>query len=318
MSLTLPPPAVVVTLWPSGSMVSTVRAARPMLERLRARAAPGDLAVCVHDPINGDERALLDLVGAQGLRLWNAWGANPLVKLARTRGIAVAAERAYEWAHMAAAEGCEVVEPNGERSGRDNPNDWVIDAPGDAELLPRLAREVIAACRRGAPSAAVSWTSHDIHRYHRLPWLTILGPGGVDLHAPQTYAADPSDEAPETHHDARRRLASHTADIARLVAAGDCRPELAPGGRGWTPYGQVHSLTTAGAAVVLDAADTVRAWALPTRVDEAGLRAIEAVLIARRETGRSAGAVARWQASKGLAADGIVGPATLRTMGLAS
>ncbi len=70
--------------------------------------------------------------------------------------------------------------------------------------------------------------------------------------------------------------------------------------------------------MVLDAADTVRAWALPTRVDEAGLLALEAVLIARRETGRSAGAVARWQAREGLAADGVVGAVTVRAMGLAS
>jgi hypothetical protein len=309
-------PAVVVTLWPAGSMASTVTAARPMLERLRSRAADGDLAVCVHDPINGDERPLLNLVRGLGLRLWNAWGANPLVRVARQRGIAVAAGQAERWAMGAAAVGAEVIEPNGERSGRNNPNDWVIDAPGDAELLPRLAREVIAACRRGGPSARVSWTSHDIHRFHRLPWAAILGPGGVDLHAPQVYAADTRSAAPETHTDARRRMSAHGADIARLVTAGECRPELAPGGVGWTPYGQVHSLTTAGAVVVLDAADTVRAWALPTRVDEAGLRALEAVLLARRETGRSAGAIARWQASRGLAADGVVGPKTLAALGL--
>lgn len=310
-------PAVVVTLYPTGSMASTVAAARPMLERLRARAADGDLAVCVHDPVNGDERPLLNLVRGLGLRLWSAWGANPLVRVARQRGIAAAAGQAERWAMGAAAVGAEVIEPNGERVGKDSPNDWVIDAPGDAELLPRLAREVIAACRRGAPGAAVSWTSHDIPRYHRLPWRDILGVGGVDLHAPQVYAANPSTERPETHHDARRRMTSHGTDMARLVAAGDCRPELAPGGSRWTPYGQVHSLTTAGAAIVLDAAETVRAWALPTRVDEAGLRALEAVLVCRAQSGRSAGAVARWQASVGLTADGIVGPATLRVMGLA-
>ena len=313
-----PPPGVVVTLWPSGSMASTVDAAHPMLERLRARAADGDLAVCVHDPINGDERPLLNLVKGLGLRLWSAWGANPLVRVARQRGIAAAAGQAERWAMGAAAVGAEVVEPNGERSGKGNLNDWVIDAPGDAELLPRLASAVIDACRRGAPSAAVSWTSHDIHRYHPLPWPTILGPDGVDLHAAQFYAADTSTPARETHTDARRRLAAHTADIGRLVAAGDCRPELAPGGRGWTPYGQVHSMTAAGAAIVLDAADTVRAWALPTRCDEEGLRAIEAVLVARRETGRSAGAIARWQAAHGLAADGVLGPVTLAALGLGS
>lgn len=311
-------PAVVVTLWPSGSMASTVQAARPMLERLRSRAADNDLAVCVHDPINGDERALLNLVKGLGLRLWSAWGANPLVRVARQRGITAAAGQAERWAMGAAAVGAEVVEPNGERVGQGNPADWVIDAPGDAELLPRLAREVIAACRRGAPGSLVSWTSHDIPRYHRLPWRDILGPGGVDLHAPQTYAADPSTAARETHTDARRRLASHVTDMTRLVGSGQCRIELAAGGVGWTPYGQVHSMTTAGAAIVLDAAETVRAWALPTRCDEEGLRAIEAVLLARRETGRSAGALARWQAAQGLTADGVAGPVTLRAMGLAA
>jgi murein L,D-transpeptidase YcbB/YkuD len=48
------------------------------------------------------------------------------------------------------------------------------------------------------------------------------------------------------------------------------------------------------------------------------IKAIEAVLLARRETGRSAGALARWQAAHGLTADGIVGPVTLRAMGLAA
>ena len=314
--MTAPAPAVVVTLYPTGSMASTVAAARPMLERLRRAAADNDLAVCVHDPVNGDERPLLNVVRGLGLRLWSAWGANPLVRIARQRGIAAAAGQAERWALGAGAVGAEVVEPNGERVGQGNPVDWVVDAPGDAELLPRLAREVIAACRRGAPGSLVSWTSHDIPRYHRLPWASILGPGGVDLHAPQVYAADTRTAAPETHTDARRRLASHTADMARLVAAGDCRPELAPGGAGWTPYGQVHSLTTAGAAVVLDAADTVRAWALPTRVDEAGLLALEAVLMCRARAGRAGGAVARYQASAGLVADGVAGPRTLAALGV--
>ena len=304
-------PAVVVTLWPGGGIRATLAPAREMLTRLARVAAPGDLAVCVHDPVNGDERPLLDLVHERGLRLWSAWGANPLVRAARQQGVLAASQIAERWARAAQATGAEVVEPNGERSGRSNPLDWVIDAPGDAELLPELARAIVDAVRRGAPRALVSFTSHDIPRYHRVPWEAWLGPRGVDLHAPQVYAADPSDAAPEGHAEARARLASHTRDIARFVTSGVVRPELAPGGSGWTPYGQVHSLTAAGAAVVLDAADTVRAWALPTRVDTAGLDALEAVLIARRETGRRAGALARLQQAHGLAADGVLGRETL-------
>ncbi len=310
-------PAVVVTVWPGGGVRASLGPVRQMLERLARRAAPGDLVACIHDPVNGDERPLYDLASALGLRVWSAWGANPLVRIARTQGVLAATQLAERWAKGAADLGAEVVEINGERSGQANLNDWVIDAPGDAELLPQLATGIIAAVRRGAPRALVSLTSHDHARFHRLPWRAFLGPGGVDLHAPQVYAVDPSDAAPETHTDARARLRAHTADALRLVAAGDCLPELAPGGAGWTPYGQVHSLTTAGAAIVLDAADTVRAWALPTRCDEAGLRALEVVLTARRECGRSAGAIARWQAAHGLAADGVAGPITLQSMGLA-
>lgn len=305
------PPAVVVTLWPGGGVRASLAPARQMLTRLARIAAPGDLAVCVHDPINGDEAPLLDLVHERGLRLWSAWGANPLVRVARQQGVLAAAQIAERWARAAQSAGAEVVEPNGERSGSNNPLDWVIDAPGDAELLPELARAIIDAVRRGAPRALVSFTSHDIPRYHRVPWEAWLGPRGVDLHAPQVYAADPSDAEPEGHGAARSRIASHSRDIARFVTAGTVRVDLAPGGAGWTPYGQVHGMTAAGVAIVLDAADTVRAWALPTRCDAAGLDALEAVLLARRETGRRAGALARLQQAHGLAPDGVLGPETL-------
>ena len=46
-------------------------------------------------------------------------------------------------------------------------------------------------------------------------------------------------------------------------------------------------------------------------------RALEVVLTARRDCGRSAGALARWQAAHGLTADGVAGPLTLGAMGLA-
>ena len=304
-------PAIVLTVWPGGGVRAALDPTQRILTRLMRAAAPGDLAVCIHDPVNGDERPLYDLCARLGLRVWSAWGANPLEKLARAQGQLAATQLAERWARGAAALGAEVVEINGERSGRMNPNDWVIDAPRDAELLPDLMSGIIAAVRRGAPAAKVSVTSHDISKHHRVPWRRAVGPGGVDLHAPQVYAVDPSDAARETHLDARGRLASHMRDAEQLVARGDCREDLAPGGAGWTPYGQVHSLTPAGAAVILDAADTTRAWAAPTRCDEEGILALETVLVARRETGRRAGAIARLQAAHGLTADGVAGAKTL-------
>ena len=310
-------PAVVVTIYPGGSMASTARESLPILRRLMAVAAPGDLAVCVHDPITGDERALTDMVRDLGLRLWVAWGANPHVRTARAKGPAAALDVCARWSRAAAALGAEVLELNGERAGSNNPVDWVIDAPGDAALLPGIAASLIATVRESAPGARVSWTSHDAPAWHKLPWRAILGPGGVDLHAPQLYAADTRSDAPEGHGAARARLASAAAQWQSLIAAGDVRPELGPGGSGWTAYGQIHSLTAAGVAVVLDSTDTSRAWALPTRSDDAGVLGLLALLTARRETGRSAGAIARYQAAHGLTADGVAGPVTLRAMGLA-
>ena len=309
-------PAVVVTVYPSGPMAATARDARPMLERLMRAAAPGDLAVCIHDPITGDERALTSMVRDLGLRLWVAWGANPHVRTARAKGAAAALDVCARWSAAAASLGAEVVELNGERVGSDNPSDWVIDAPGDAALLPALARSLIDTARASAPRSLVSWTSHDHPRWHKLPWRQILGPGGVDLHAPQLYAADTRSDAPEGHREAAARLASASAQWRILVDVGEVRPELGPGGSGWCAYSQVHGLTTAAAALILDSSDTSRAWALPTRCDDAGLRALEVLLTARRLHGRSAGAVRRAQAAHGLAVDGIAGPLTCKALGL--
>lgn len=161
------PPAVVVTVYPSGGMKAMAAQSRPMLERLVAVAAPGDLAVCVHDPINGDERALTDLVRALGLRLWVAWGANPHVRTARAKGPQAALDVCARWSRAAADLGAEVLELNGERVGSGNPDDWVIDAPGDAALLPGLATNLIDTVRASAPGVRVSWTSHDAPAWHR-------------------------------------------------------------------------------------------------------------------------------------------------------
>ena len=100
-------PAIVLTVWPGGGVRAALDPTQRILTRLMRAAAPGDLAVCIHDPVNGDERPLYDLCARLGLRVWSAWGANPLEKLARAQGQLAATQ-------LAARESeCPTVEPEG-------------------------------------------------------------------------------------------------------------------------------------------------------------------------------------------------------------
>lgn len=285
-------PAVVVTIY------ADLRGDRalPILDALALDAAPGDLAVCLHDPPSADDRALAGALRDRGLRLWYAWGVDPDA----TRPEAEAAQRTRSRAALARDRGAELVELNGEVRWRGMPGG-------------RASSIIDAARTAGLP---VSWSSYDHLGYHALPWAAILGPGGVDRHAPQLYGAAPG-ATPTGHASVRARIARAEGQMRALVSRGLVRPELAPGGAAYDAYGQLHGMIPAGAAVVLDHTDVARAWAIPTRHDAAGLLALRAVLRCRRAAGRSAGAVARFQASAGLVADGVVGQATLRALGLA-
>lgn len=284
-------PAVVVTVY--GDLAG--RQALPILDGLALDAAPGDLAVCLHDPPSSDDRALATAIRSRGLRLWYAWGVDPDVALSEVES----SQRTRDRARLAVERGAELIELNGEARWR--------GVPG------ARAQAIIAAARAGG--VPVSWTSFDHLGYHRLPWGAILGPGGVDRHAPQLYGASGS-ATPARHPSVRARIARAEGQMRGLVARGVVRAELGPGGAGYDAYGQLHGMTTGAAAVVLDRTDVARAWAIPTRHDAAGLLALRAVLRCRRAVGCAAGSVARYQASVGLDADGVVGPDTLRALGL--
>lgn len=292
----LPPPAIVVTVY------NDLRGERsmPLLERLYAHSDPADFAVCIHDPPSDDDDRLAALIRGAGYRLWYGWGIDPDAK----RSVRDAAAITRRRARLAADRGAEAVELNGERAWK-------------ARGLEVHAAEMIAAARDGAPELAVGFSTFDGPQSHELPADDVIfGASGVDYSAPQVYAADPGTPALEDHRDARRRWDRSVRQHEEMVRRGVYRADLVPGRERCLPYAQVHGCTPACVAWLLDRADTSRAWALPTRCDEEGLRGIEAVLLARRETGRRAGAIARWQAAHGLTADGIAGPVTLGAMGL--
>lgn len=293
-------PCVVVTVWNDAGAAKSHAA----LERLSRAAAPGDLAVAVHS--TAPSAASVAVVRALGLRLWCALPYDPIAAQMRANGAGRAVALARVYADRCAVHRPEVVELNGEAA-------WKPDAKAPAADLAALMRECLATTRASV-GVPLAFTSFDHLRWHALPWGAIYGAGGVDLATPQVYAAPV--EGVGGVAEARARLKGYAAQWAAMVAAGTVRPDLAPGGAGHVAYGQIHHVSTAGAALILDSTDTSRAWALPTRCDEAGLRAIEVLLTARRLHGRTAGAIRRAQAAHGLVVDGVAGPLTCAALGL--
>lgn len=292
----LPPSAVVVTVYNDLNGSRSL----PLLDRLSRSAARDDLAVCVHDPPGLDEATLASEVKARGWRLWYAWGVDPDAK----RPLRDAAATTRRRARLAAERGAEAIELNGEAAWK---------APG----LDDHAAVILDACRDGAPGMPVGWSTFDGPITHKLPASRTIfggGSGAVDFSAPQIYCAGA--EAPGDHGAAQRRWERAQRQHQALSARGDLRPELIPGEARCLPYAQIHGCTSACVAWILDRSDLSRAWALPTRCDEAGLRGLEALLRARRDHGRHAGAIARAQTALGLTPDGIAGPRTLAALGL--
>ncbi len=290
-------PAILVTIYNDLRGTKSL----PLLDRLARHAAPGDLGACIHDPPSDDDAGLARAIKARGLRLLYGWGVDPDT----SRTVRDAAAITRRRARLAMERGAEGIELNGEKAWK---------APG----LDAHAREMIAACRDGAPGLSVGWSYFDGPRSHIMPAArAVFGPGGVDYSAPQVYASDPGRPGLEDHHDARRRWDRAVLQHEEMVARGVYRADLVPGREGVAVYVQGHGCTSACVAWLLDRAPVGRVWAVPTRCDEEGLRGVMAVLIARRECGTAPGAIARWQRARGLVDDGVAGAKTLAAMGLA-
>lgn len=310
-------PGLAVTVHHQGpGILPALRAALPHLRAIR----PG--IVILHttpDPTDAEACAVVRELGA---RVWLQAPANPLVQ----GTVAQATRTAVRWQEEAARLGAEVLSLNVEGPSAPGLQGWTARDPGARVALGDRAAAILAAmARHGGPVLAVS--SHDCPDWHHLPWSALLGPESpVRLHLPQVYSAPGSRAAPPTTiRGSRARWTMQAEQWARRVERGQVRADLAPGGAGYVCYAQAHSHEVAAACSLYDRSAIAAAWALPLEVDRpkgradaAGVLALRADAELRRRVGHEPGRVARYQASAGLVADGVVGPRTLAALGVAS
>jgi hypothetical protein len=302
-------PGLVVTLHHQGAGIMpalrgaylALRAIRPDVVMLHTTPDPSDAEACAE-------------VRALGARLWLQAPGNPLVQGSPAQAV----RTAVAWQREAARLGAEVLSLNLEGPSAPGLQGWTARDPGARAQLGSRASAILAAmAAEGGPVLAMS--SHDCPDWHHLPWAALLGPESpVKLHLPQVYSAPGGKgSAPTTIRGSRARWTMQAEQWARRVERGQVRADLAPGGVGYVCYAQAHSHEVAAACSLYDRSALAASWALPGRADAAGILALRADAEMRRRAGHEPGRVARFQASAGLAADGVVGPRTLAALGIA-
>lgn len=192
-------------------------------------------------------------------------------------------------------------------------------APSDPERtrIEQLVAEGLAAVARDYPGLAQWHTSYDHPGYHSTyPWRAWLGPASpVVVSLPQVYAA-PGGALAASRGALPRREAKALASWAAAVRAGWIRPD-APEGTAedardvdWRPYYQLHHVALADTVSSALAHPLACLWALPTRADADGRRALLALCALDRLGYWRASGVADYQRDAGLTPDGIYGPRT--------
>lgn len=191
--------------------------------------------------------------------------------------------------------------------------------PADPERvrLEQLIAEGLEAARVAFPGLHQWHTAYDHPSLHSgYPWRAWLGPQSpVVASLPQVYAA-PGGDLAASRGALPRREAKALASWAAAVRAGWIRPD-APAGTvederdvDWHPYYQMHHVALADTVSSALAHPLACLWALPTRADADGRRALLALCALDRLGYWRASGVADYQRDAGLTPDGIYGPRT--------
>lgn len=265
------------------------------------------------DPADVRSAALVRQINPSA-RVWLACPANYLSRLDLAKGRAAVLAEVTRIARVAADMGAELLELNGEgASDGKTPGDWTSAADDlrEVERLESLGRDVTLTLRAALPaSCAIAWTSHDGTSF-RVPRALL---SRVDLHSPQHYPAEAGRTV--SQRELERRVAWSEGQWHALAERGRVPAEVVPHGARWAPYLQGWGHTVGALVWGLCEAPIARLWACPGSWSPEALLALRGARAIRAEVGHGPDAVERWQARHGLAVDGVVGPASLRALGL--
>lgn len=299
---------IALTLWHSNGLRAAWNGSQRLLERVRPdvvqlHASPEGLRA--HAPaVAAEVRRLLP-----ASRLWLGVASDtPARAFAEGRlSLERAAAQLLVASRVASELACDAVCWNGEPAYKRLSAKEPDRAPLVSLVLNRTAEAY--------PALVQAHTAYDQpHLHGQYPWPAFLGPSSpVRLSLPQVYVEPPDGQPLATKGALARRLADHRKSFAKVRALGWVKPENE---LTVLPYFRVHHTAVRDLASVWGELGGACGWAAPSRVDEHGERALLALAKLRDAGFTGPGAVTRYQASAGLAPDGVVGPKTLQALGL--
>lgn len=266
--------------------------------------------VCIHTAADESDLRTADLVRRLGCqRIWLAIPGNYLSRLDQRSGRKAVVAEIERCVGIAVQMGAEVFEVNGEgASDGSAAGDWTSPSGdrAEAERLESLGVDMISAAKsKAAGKLLVGWTSHDGVSFRIPRKLLSL----VDLHSPQHY---PSQEGYTVkQRDLDRRIAWSRGQWESLAAKRSVSRDACPYGSKWSPYFQGWGTEIGALVWALCEAPTARLWACPGSWSPEAVEALRLARALRAACGHGPDAVERWQASRGLDADGAVGRMTL-------
>lgn len=296
--MTTPLTGPVPTLWTSDSVSKAWLDAKPLL--IEAKPPAVQLHTWSPGIVADQVRAALP-----GVQIIVGVGIDSIARaLAGATSTATAVKRFLSIADAAAAAGAVAIVWNAE-------GDWKTRDQALAAKLRVAIREGTAAVAAKHPSLAQWHTAYDqVTMHSSYAWEAWLGEGSPVIGSlPQVYAAPTTGVAARGALQRReQRCAERWADaVRRRWISAACDRQI---------YLQAHHVPTADTCAVAVKYRWAAFWTIVKRSDEAGQKAFRALCALHRLGYWGDGAIQRFQASAGLAADGIVGPKTLAALGV--